>query len=150
MYLRIRRLRNGSGKIWPQTMFNPTDVLRISSYCSKAEKSIFSALAYVSWNQAQRNQTVETNLSGILSQKIEEHTLSMSEVIPANWQKACIGAVRKYVNWPPLPDSTPGMADAILGERSKAAGSPFSALCMACWLYKQMIIRSRIFFLHYY
>ena len=66
------------------------------------------------------------------SQKIEEHTLSMSEVIPANWQKACIGAVRKYVNWPPLPDSTPGMADAILGERSKAAGSPFSALCMAC------------------
>jgi hypothetical protein len=56
----------------------------------------------------------------------------MSEVIPANWQKACIGEVRKYVHWPPLhTDSAPGIADAILGERSKAAGSPFSALCMA-------------------
>ena len=59
----------------------------------------------------------------------------MSEVIPANWQKACIGAVRKYVNCPPLhTDSAPGIADAILGERSKAAGSPFSALCIA-WQY---------------
>lgn len=59
-------------------------------------------------------------------------SLSMSEVIPANWQKACIGAVRKYVNWLPLlVDSTPGIADAILGESSKAAGSPFSALCIA-------------------
>lgn len=68
----------------------------------------------------------------------------MSEVIPASWQKACIGAVRKYVNWLPLPiDSAPGMADAILGERSKAAGSPFSASCMAWQLYNQMIIRSK-------
>lgn len=56
----------------------------------------------------------------------------MSEVIPASWQKACIGAVRKYVNWLPWAvDSTPGMADDVLGESNKAAGSPFSALCMA-------------------
>lgn len=27
-------------------------------------------------------------------------------------------------------DSTPGMADDVLGESNKAAGSPFSELCM--------------------
>ena len=62
----------------------------------------------------------------------------MSEVIPASWQKACIGAVRKYVNWLPWAvDSTPGMADDVLGESNKAAGSPFSALCMAWQITQQ-------------
>lgn len=132
-YLTIRRLRKGSGKICPQTLFNPTDVQRIPSYCSKAEKSMISALAYVSWKPSRRAQNIEINIPQILDSSRKVHTLSMSEVIPANWQKACIGAVRKYVNWLPLlVDSTPGIADAILGESSKAAGSPFSALCIAC------------------
>jgi hypothetical protein len=47
-YLRISRLRNGSGTTCPQTLFKPTEVQSIPSYSSKAEKSMFSALAYVS------------------------------------------------------------------------------------------------------
>ena len=34
-------------------------------------------------------------------------------------------------------DSTPGMADDVLGESNKAAGSPFSALCMAWQITQQ-------------
>lgn len=64
------------------------------------------------------------------------HTICISELeTPSNIQNACNGAVRKIVNKLPPGQREKSCATVgakLLGDKRSAAGSPFSAPCIAC------------------